>query len=288
LRINPFIWRSVWWVILPLVLVSCKGEHSNPSRAPVGGRDGGPSGTERTAERAPPPGTNGDAARGAGLYGEHCAGCHGEDRRGAGPSRSRLSLAPRDLSDPLFLVTQGEGALARTALEGGAAVGLSKEMPRFFGELSEQDALDVAAFLKQGAVSLEECFPEATHYALLARYGEGTFVAAYRAALREGGHPSVVPGPEQLPPEARKLGYVRLEDVDLPQGGQVPGAVVARPDGTPLRVQVALARRERVRVEAELSQTLARYAAGFQAVAQGKPPPGYHRKSVSVPPGTPR
>jgi len=280
MRSNP----SVWLAILAVVIVSCKGEHSRAGEARAAVRDAGTGAVAAAKAGA----LLGNAVRGASLYAEHCSGCHGVDRRGEGPSRGRLSVAPRDLRDPLFLVTRGEGALARTALEGGAAVGLSKEMPRFLGELSEQDALDVATYLKQGAVSLEECFPEGTHYALLARYSEGTFVGVYGAAIPEGGRPVVVAGLEQLPLDARKLGYVLLTDVSPPQGGQAPGAVTAGPDGTPTGVKVALPRGERERAEAELGKTLERYAPALKAVAQGKSPPGYRRAAGSGVPGAPQ
>lgn len=253
---------TIWAAILALLTVSCKGEKpAQPlaTRAPAS-----MTASQRAAE----------VARGAALFGEHCTPCHGEDRRGHGRARAKLTLEPRDLSNPLFLVTKSDDALVRTMLGGGASVGRSKEMPKFSDELSEQDAEDVVTYLRASAVSLEACFPQATHYVEVGPAGGDALLAAYASAVPAGGRPVVLEKVEEVPLDARKLGYVMLTELVVPNRGPTPAAVVGGTDGQPLRLSLALPPGERERAEAQLSkQLLERAAPVLKAVAEGRPPP---------------
>jgi cytochrome c553 len=261
-----------WLWILAFVTVSCKGERPPPS-PPVQ-----PPPTPTVPIRAP---ARGDDARGARLYEEHCSSCHGEDRRGDGRARGRLAAAPRNLTDRLFLALRGDGAIARTVLQGGAASGLSKEMPRFAGELSEQDALDIAAFLHRGGVALEDCLPGGTHFLEVGpRGGPDVFLAAYGSSIPEGGQPVLLREPEQVPLDARKLGFVMLTELPLPRGTKVAAAIVADGEGRPTSVRLALPPPERAGPEAELTRGLAGHAPVLQAIAAGRTPPGYRGAGV--------
>jgi cytochrome c551 len=82
---------------------------------------------DEAASSAPPP-ASGDAARGAGLFADNCAGCHGEGGRGGGvgPTLAGNSISIAD---------------ARTRIENGGGV-----MPANL--VSGQDLADVLAYLE--------------------------------------------------------------------------------------------------------------------------------------------
>jgi cytochrome c6 len=75
--------------------------------------------------------SGGDAAAGASVFAENCAGCHGETGEGgaAGPDLREMPLAQTE-SGTVEQVTNGGGA-----------------MPAFGGQLSEEEISDVAAFV---------------------------------------------------------------------------------------------------------------------------------------------
>lgn len=195
------------------------------------------------------------------LYQEHCASCHGPGRRGDGEARLSVKAAPQDLREPLFLVKRTDDELARAILQGGAVVRRSRDMPGFAAELSEQDTQDLIALLRGDAISLEECFAEATHYqrAFVERGGPPV-LAAYAAGARGQGRPVVLKMDEPLPAGARKVGYLLFTEMTLPGAGPTPTAFVADGQGTVTGLRVALPEPHAQRARADLEDVVLRGA----------------------------
>ena len=108
---------------------------------------------------APAGAQTGDAERGEEVYVRRCVGCHGEDGDGLGPAAERLNPPPRDFTLGLYkikttgfddLVPNDEDLIRmiRDGMPGTA-------MPGWADMLSEQDILDVIAYIKTFA-GLEE------------------------------------------------------------------------------------------------------------------------------------
>ncbi len=98
-----------------------------------------------------------DVANGELLYGEHCASCHGENLEGqpgwtSPGTDGRLPAPPHDEtghtwhhSDSLlfdYTKLGGQKALSKVGVE------LDSGMPGFSDQLSDEDILDVLAFIK--------------------------------------------------------------------------------------------------------------------------------------------
>ena len=98
---------------------------------------------------------NSDSApRGAALYAEHCAACHGADLEGAPDWKSarpsgRLPAPPHDAAGHTW--HHGDALLFRIVKEGTAAVvgnGYESDMPAFEGVLEDAEIRDVLAYIK--------------------------------------------------------------------------------------------------------------------------------------------
>ena len=89
--------------------------------------------------------TDGDAARGAPLYKQYCAGCHGADGRGGAHT---FMPHIENLTKKDYIEFLPDGYLFTVIAEGGQAVGKSAYMPAWQSELSEQDIKDVIAYIR--------------------------------------------------------------------------------------------------------------------------------------------
>jgi mono/diheme cytochrome c family protein len=91
-----------------------------------------------------------DAARGRATYEAICAACHGPVGRlpDDSPLRQAFDPVPADFTDPLFNSREPATDWERVVLHGGAASGLSAQMPAQQGTLSEGDVRDVVAYVK--------------------------------------------------------------------------------------------------------------------------------------------
>lgn len=255
------MWRGrarncVVFTILALFWFGCKSETpvSIGSPAPDSKVD---SGQPAELERRPP--VVGDVDHGWRVYQEHCERCHGSRRRGDGESRSTLKVSPQDLREPLFLVKRTDDDLARAILQGGLFVRRSKEMPGFAAELSEQDVQDIIALLRGDAISLEECFPRATHYQrAFLEQGGPPVLAAYETAATRTERPVVLKPDEPVPSGARKVGYVLFAELELPGAGPTPTAFIANLNGSITGMRVALPEKDAARARADLEDVVLR------------------------------
>ncbi|RMF45370.1 MAG: hypothetical protein D6753_00345, partial [Planctomycetota bacterium] len=69
------------------------------------------------------------------LFRLHCSTCHG-DGSGNGHVAQTLKVKPRDLRDGRWQQSVDDARIRRVIRDGGAAVGLSPEMPAFGEKLS--------------------------------------------------------------------------------------------------------------------------------------------------------
>jgi mono/diheme cytochrome c family protein len=99
---------------------------------------GGPSGL-RAEEDAPLDGPT--------LYREACASCHGEDGRGAEGTAVTVPLP--DLTDCSFNTREPDSDWSHVVTHGGAAMGLSAQMPAFAGALTPDQTRRVLDHLRR-------------------------------------------------------------------------------------------------------------------------------------------
>ena len=130
------------------LLVACGGESQPPAQTPATSSAGAAGGEDGEAQ----------AARGAKLYGEHCATCHGNSGEGGdGPrvvGKDALPLDPRP--DQKFRKVQ-----FHTALDVGQFV--VQNMPPKGPKLAEKDYWDILAFdLKANGVPVAGKHVDAT------------------------------------------------------------------------------------------------------------------------------
>ena len=78
--------------------------------------------------------------RGQGVFLRSCAGCHGQDGRGAHPPG--FSVPPRDLTTPELQARLSDGALRETIRYGKG------QMPPFGASLLPEDVEDLVAFVR--------------------------------------------------------------------------------------------------------------------------------------------
>jgi len=96
-------------------------------------------GTEEPLPSRPP-----SLARGAAVYREQCAACHGEAGRGDGPKAGSLKgPPPANLADPAVM-----GGTSLLEIYRKIAIGVpGTAMPEFAGDISEEDRWAVAAYV---------------------------------------------------------------------------------------------------------------------------------------------
>ncbi len=77
-----------------------------------------------------------------------CSKCHGSEGRGDGPQAEALSTKPRDLTDCARMKAMPDDHLFTAIKEGGAAVGLSKDMPAWKEGMEDDDIRALVAFVR--------------------------------------------------------------------------------------------------------------------------------------------
>lgn len=124
----------------------------------------------------------GDPDKGAEVYAERCAGCHGEDGDGLGPGADRLNPPPRDFTFGLYKIkTTGyddfvpnDEDLYRMIADGMPGTA----MPGWSDVLAEQEIRDLIAYLKIFAGIEEEVPSQQIDY--------GTQVTASAESIERG------------------------------------------------------------------------------------------------------
>lgn len=91
--------------------------------APTADTAGAPSATAAAAAPAE------DPAAAAKKKFKECVVCHGEDGKGDGPGAAALNPKPRNYTDPKWQDSITDDQIAKTIVQGGAAVGKSPAMP---------------------------------------------------------------------------------------------------------------------------------------------------------------
>lgn len=249
--------NNMLYLIVALIGVACKLEPQQPDGSLSAEAAPSQPGIGAVSRR---PQVAGDVQHGWRLYQEHCSRCHGPGRRGDGEARPTVRAAPQDLRESLFLARRSDDELARAILQGGPAVRRSRDMPGFAAELSEQDTQDLIALLRGDAISLEECFAEATHYQrTFLEEGGPPVLAAYATGARPS-RPVILKVDEPLPAGARKVGYVLFTEGVLPGAGPTPIALVADPRGAVTGLRVALPEPDAKRARADLEDGVLRRA----------------------------
>ena len=89
--------------------------------------------------------------RGALVYAQNCAACHGPKGYGDGPAGQQLSPRPADLAWLAHSHMAGDQYIDWTISEGGRPVGSA--MPAFKGILSRRDIWAVTSYVRQGLSS---------------------------------------------------------------------------------------------------------------------------------------
>jgi mono/diheme cytochrome c family protein len=89
--------------------------------------------------------------RGAQVYAQNCAACHGPKGYGDGPAGQQLSPRPADLAWLAHSHMVGDQYIDWTISEGGKPVGSA--MPAFKGILSQRDIWAVTSYVRQGLSS---------------------------------------------------------------------------------------------------------------------------------------
>lgn len=97
----------------------------------------------------------GDPAKGMEIFQANCAACHGPEGKGNGPAAAALNPKPRNLSDAEYVSTLSNEHLVKVITEGGASVGKSPMMAAWGGILSENDILNVIAYVRKDICKCE-------------------------------------------------------------------------------------------------------------------------------------
>lgn len=100
---------------------------------------------------------SGDPAAGATQYKTFCESCHGPGGNGEGPAAAALNPKPAKHNDGAYMNGLTNDHLKKVISEGGAAVGKSPLMAAWGGVLSEQQVMDVIAYVRTLAEPAYSC-----------------------------------------------------------------------------------------------------------------------------------
>jgi mono/diheme cytochrome c family protein len=82
------------------------------------------------------------------TYQIYCSRCHGADGKGDGPDGATLSPKPRDFADCAVMGKIPDATIVKAIKEGGAAVGISRDMPAWGEALSDKKIDALAAYVR--------------------------------------------------------------------------------------------------------------------------------------------
>ncbi len=86
--------------------------------------------------------------KGRTLYGYYCALCHGKTGKGDGFNSYNLTKPPRNFTDRARMAALSDSRIKKTILDGGAALGMSPDMPAWGGVLTDKEASDLTAYIR--------------------------------------------------------------------------------------------------------------------------------------------
>jgi len=78
----------------------------------------------------------------------YCARCHGESGQGDGTDGASLAVKPRDFSNCALMSKTPDATIINAIKNGGASVGVSKDMPAWGEGLSDQQIHDLAGYVR--------------------------------------------------------------------------------------------------------------------------------------------
>lgn len=145
-------------LIAVLAFAACGGseeQRSAPSPPPAAAPAPLPPAADAPSAAAPtPPHTPGsaDPSRGAPIYAQYCASCHGPKGAGDGPLAQALEPRPAHHNDGAYMNALANDHLFQVVKQGGASVGRSPLMTPWGGMLSDAQIWDVVAYLRTLAV----------------------------------------------------------------------------------------------------------------------------------------
>lgn len=85
---------------------------------------------------------------GAGDYVRFCSFCHGNEGKGDGLNAFNLKTRPRDFTDTVAMKGKTLASLTKVIRAGGAASGLSKDMPPWGNTLDSVQIGTIAQYIK--------------------------------------------------------------------------------------------------------------------------------------------
>ena len=133
---------AVGILCLLLVLSGQKGQGSQTAS------EGHPASSEFLLPQKPKSTLTASELKGRALYAYYCSICHGKTGKGDGFNSYNLNRPPRHFTDSAQMASLSDGRIKGVILEGGAALGLSPQMPAWGGVLIQRDAADLTAFIR--------------------------------------------------------------------------------------------------------------------------------------------
>jgi len=108
---------------------------------------------ERRASRPAPEGweLRGDLESGELVYKQYCQKCHGKRGNGEGTMAADLDPKPRNFTDREVMSKRSDWEIYLGIKEGGGPVGLSDQMTAWEDTLTEEEMVDVAAYIRHFA-----------------------------------------------------------------------------------------------------------------------------------------
>ncbi len=91
---------------------------------------------------------SGGNTSGQGTFMSLCTSCHGNEGKGNGMLADMLDVKPRDLSDVEFMTSVPDEHLFKVIKDGGASVGLTENMTPFNEQMSDEEIINVIAYLR--------------------------------------------------------------------------------------------------------------------------------------------
>jgi mono/diheme cytochrome c family protein len=86
--------------------------------------------------------------KGRALYDFYCVLCHGAGGNGDGFNSYTLTTPPAKLSNPNLMAKLSDAQIREVVKKGGAALGLSNQMPPWGGLFKDQDITNLIAYVR--------------------------------------------------------------------------------------------------------------------------------------------